>query len=196
MVSSRISAERKRVARGTESADHSLAVAGAAGLHHQERLGLVHVQPRAQPLLAYLEHVGAEIGQVAEQLGQRSPDDRAAGSGTPDSGRPRSGRAGAAWTAAAGRCCARRHGHHRGTEPRECSSRAATPRRSGCLHHLLGLISRMAAAERLLRSLSEEQRQQLAELMSTALDDAGLESEMARLADALRASGPIWTGRA
>jgi len=52
------------------------------------------------------------------------------------------------------------------------------------------LISRMAAAERLLRSLSEEQRQELAELMSNALNDAGLESEMARLADALRARRP------
>ena len=49
------------------------------------------------------------------------------------------------------------------------------------------LVSRMAAAERLLRSLSEEQRQELAGLMSNALGDAGLESEMARLADALRA---------
>ena len=64
------------------------------------------------------------------------------------------------------------------------------PRRSGRLNHLLGLISRMAVAERLLRSLSEEQRQELAELMSNALDDAGLESEMARLADALRARRP------
>src|SRR6516225_11875236 len=52
------------------------------------------------------------------------------------------------------------------------------------------LVSRMAAAERLLRSLSEEQRQELAQLMSNALDDAGLESEMARLADALRARRP------
>ena len=52
------------------------------------------------------------------------------------------------------------------------------------------LISRMAAAERLLRSLSEEQRQELAELMSNALGDAGLESEMAQLADALRARRP------
>jgi uncharacterized protein with von Willebrand factor type A (vWA) domain len=52
------------------------------------------------------------------------------------------------------------------------------------------LVSRMAAAERLLRSLSDEQRQELAELMSNALDDAGLESEMARLADALRARRP------
>jgi uncharacterized protein with von Willebrand factor type A (vWA) domain len=52
------------------------------------------------------------------------------------------------------------------------------------------LISRMAAAERLLRSLSEEQRQELAELMANALGDAGLESEMAQLADALRARRP------
>jgi uncharacterized protein with von Willebrand factor type A (vWA) domain len=52
------------------------------------------------------------------------------------------------------------------------------------------LVSRMAAAERLLRSLSEEQRQELAGLMSDALGDAGLESEMARLADALRARRP------
>jgi uncharacterized protein with von Willebrand factor type A (vWA) domain len=52
------------------------------------------------------------------------------------------------------------------------------------------LISRMAAAERLLRSLSEEQRRELAELMSNALGDAGLESEMAQLADALRARRP------
>src|SRR5579863_3869983 len=52
------------------------------------------------------------------------------------------------------------------------------------------LISRMAAAERLLRSLSEEQRAELAELMSNALGDAGLESEMARLADALRSRRP------
>jgi uncharacterized protein with von Willebrand factor type A (vWA) domain len=52
------------------------------------------------------------------------------------------------------------------------------------------LISRMAAAERLLRSLSEEQRRELAELMANALDDAGLASEMAQLADALRARRP------
>jgi uncharacterized protein with von Willebrand factor type A (vWA) domain len=52
------------------------------------------------------------------------------------------------------------------------------------------LVSRMAAAERLLRSLSEEQRRELAELMADALGDAGLESEMARLADALRARRP------
>ena len=52
------------------------------------------------------------------------------------------------------------------------------------------LISRMAAAERLLRSLSPEQREELAGLMASALDDAGLAAEMARLADALRARRP------
>ncbi|MBV9206880.1 MAG: hypothetical protein JO037_16150, partial [Actinobacteria bacterium] len=52
------------------------------------------------------------------------------------------------------------------------------------------LISRMAAAERLLRSLSPEQREELANLMASALDDAGLAAEMARLADALRARRP------
>ncbi len=52
------------------------------------------------------------------------------------------------------------------------------------------LISRMAAAEQLLRSLSPEQREELAGLMASALDDAGLAAEMARLADALRARRP------
>ncbi len=52
------------------------------------------------------------------------------------------------------------------------------------------LIRRMAAAERLVRSLSDEQREELAGLMASALDDAGLAAEMARLADALRARRP------
>jgi uncharacterized protein with von Willebrand factor type A (vWA) domain len=52
------------------------------------------------------------------------------------------------------------------------------------------LVNRMAAAERLLRSLSPEQREELANLMSQALDDAGLAAEMAALADALRARRP------
>src|SRR6266568_3843061 len=52
------------------------------------------------------------------------------------------------------------------------------------------LVRRMAAAERLLRSLSDEQREELAGLMASALDDAGLAAEMARLADALRARRP------
>jgi uncharacterized protein with von Willebrand factor type A (vWA) domain len=52
------------------------------------------------------------------------------------------------------------------------------------------LISRMAAAERLLRSLSQEQREELAGLMASAMDDAGLAAEMAALADALRSRRP------
>jgi uncharacterized protein with von Willebrand factor type A (vWA) domain len=52
------------------------------------------------------------------------------------------------------------------------------------------LVSRMAAAERLLRSLTPEQREELAGLMASALDDAGLAAEMAGLADALRARRP------
>ncbi len=52
------------------------------------------------------------------------------------------------------------------------------------------LATRMAAAERLLRSLSPEQRAELAELMSNAMQDAGLANEMAQLADALRSRRP------
>ena len=52
------------------------------------------------------------------------------------------------------------------------------------------LVSRMAAAERLLRSLSPEQREELAGLMAEALDDAGLAAEMAALADSLRSRRP------
>ncbi len=48
----------------------------------------------------------------------------------------------------------------------------------------------MAAAERLLRSLSDEQREELAQLMAQAMEDAGLAAEMARLADQLRSRRP------
>jgi uncharacterized protein with von Willebrand factor type A (vWA) domain len=65
------------------------------------------------------------------------------------------------------------------------------PDQPGSLEELLdSLISRMAAAEQLLRSLSPEQREELAGLMASALDDAGLAAEMARLADALRSRRP------
>jgi uncharacterized protein with von Willebrand factor type A (vWA) domain len=56
------------------------------------------------------------------------------------------------------------------------------------------LIRRMAASERLLASLSDEQRDELAGLMSQALDDAGLATEMARLSDALQARRPDMAG--
>ena len=52
------------------------------------------------------------------------------------------------------------------------------------------LASRQAAAQRMLSSLTPEQRQQLGQLMSQAMADADLASEMAQLADNLRALRP------
>jgi uncharacterized protein with von Willebrand factor type A (vWA) domain len=52
------------------------------------------------------------------------------------------------------------------------------------------LVRRMSAAQRLLDSLTDEQRDELAGLMSQALEDAGLAAEMSRLADSLRARRP------
>jgi uncharacterized protein with von Willebrand factor type A (vWA) domain len=52
------------------------------------------------------------------------------------------------------------------------------------------LVRRMMAAERLLASLSDEQREELANLMAQALEDAGLAAEMAALGDALRGRRP------
>jgi uncharacterized protein with von Willebrand factor type A (vWA) domain len=52
------------------------------------------------------------------------------------------------------------------------------------------LARRQAAAQRMMASLSPEQREQLAQLMSQALADADLASEMAQLADNLRALRP------
>jgi uncharacterized protein with von Willebrand factor type A (vWA) domain len=52
------------------------------------------------------------------------------------------------------------------------------------------LVRRMAAAQRLLNSLTDDQRDELAGLMAQALEDAGLAAEMSRLADALRARRP------
>jgi uncharacterized protein with von Willebrand factor type A (vWA) domain len=52
------------------------------------------------------------------------------------------------------------------------------------------LVRRMAAAQRLLNSLTDEQRDELAGLMAQALEDAGLAAEMSRLADALRSRRP------
>src|SRR6266699_570965 len=48
----------------------------------------------------------------------------------------------------------------------------------------------MSAAQRLLGSLTESQREELSGLMSQTLEDAGLAAEMARLADALRSRRP------
>jgi uncharacterized protein with von Willebrand factor type A (vWA) domain len=52
------------------------------------------------------------------------------------------------------------------------------------------LVRRMSAAQRLLDSLTDAQRDELAGLMAEALDDAGLAAEMARLGDSLRARRP------
>ncbi len=52
------------------------------------------------------------------------------------------------------------------------------------------LVRRMSAAQRLLGSLTESQREELSGLMSATLEDAGLAAEMARLADALRSRRP------
>ena len=59
------------------------------------------------------------------------------------------------------------------------------------------LVRRMAAAQRLLNSLTDEQREELAGLIQQAMNDAGLAEEMARLADALRARRPDvdWDGQ-
>lgn len=59
------------------------------------------------------------------------------------------------------------------------------------------LARRAAAAERMLASMSPEQRQELAELMAQAMAGAGLGDELGRLSDQLRARRPDldWSGR-
>ena len=52
------------------------------------------------------------------------------------------------------------------------------------------LARRAAAAAKLMRSLSPEQRQELSDLMSTAMEDLGLQAEMSRLQSALQAARP------
>ncbi|MEO3937759.1 hypothetical protein V3N99_13525 [Dermatophilaceae bacterium Soc4.6] len=58
------------------------------------------------------------------------------------------------------------------------------------------LARRQAAAQRMMESLSAQQRDELAQLMQQALQDAGLEAEMGALSDNLRALRPgMFTGR-
>lgn len=59
------------------------------------------------------------------------------------------------------------------------------------------LARRAAAAQRLLESLSPQQREELAGLMAAALDDMDLAREMAQLSSALQARRPDldWSGR-
>jgi uncharacterized protein with von Willebrand factor type A (vWA) domain len=52
------------------------------------------------------------------------------------------------------------------------------------------LARRAAAAERLMNSLTREQRQELGELMDQAMSDLDLAAQMAQLSDALRAARP------
>ncbi|MBA9003606.1 MULTISPECIES: hypothetical protein [Thermomonospora] len=59
------------------------------------------------------------------------------------------------------------------------------------LEELVDSLARRAAAmDRLMASLSPEQREELAALMAQAMEDAGLAMEMTRLGDALRARRP------
>jgi len=65
------------------------------------------------------------------------------------------------------------------------------PDRPANLEELVDQLARRAmAAQRLMSSLSADQRDELAGLMDQALSDAGLATEMARLAVALRARRP------
>ncbi|MDQ2782965.1 MAG: hypothetical protein M3Y26_10600 [Actinomycetota bacterium] len=57
------------------------------------------------------------------------------------------------------------------------------------------LARRQAAADRMMRSLSREQREELAGLMQQAMQDMGLEMEMTQLGDNLRSLRPGMFGR-
>src|SRR6185437_4375585 len=66
------------------------------------------------------------------------------------------------------------------------------------LEELVDSLARRAAAmERMLASMTPEQRDELAALMAQAMEDMGLASEMSQLNDALRTRRPDldWTGR-
>ncbi|HVQ89780.1 MAG TPA: hypothetical protein VMU51_01980 [Mycobacteriales bacterium] len=72
------------------------------------------------------------------------------------------------------------------------------PEQPSTLEELVDALARRAAAQqRLLDSLSAEQRQELADLMAGALGDAGLASELDRLQRQLRSARPDlrWGGR-
>jgi len=72
------------------------------------------------------------------------------------------------------------------------------PEQPSTLEELVDALARRAAAQqRLLDSLTDEQRQELADLMAGALGDAGLATELDRLQRQLRAARPDlrWGGR-
>ncbi|OHV37836.1 MULTISPECIES: vWA domain-containing protein [Pseudofrankia] len=65
------------------------------------------------------------------------------------------------------------------------------PEQPGNLEELVDTLARRsAAAARLLAGLSPKQRQELAELMASAVQDMGLADELSQLGDALRAARP------
>ncbi len=74
------------------------------------------------------------------------------------------------------------------------------PENPGDLEELVdSLVRRAIAAQRLLGSLTDGQRDELAALMEQTLQDAGLAAEMSRLSDALRSRRPemdqaAWSG--
>jgi uncharacterized protein with von Willebrand factor type A (vWA) domain len=73
------------------------------------------------------------------------------------------------------------------------------PENPANLEELVDSLARRAAAmERMLASMTPEQRDELAALMAQAMEDMGLASEMARLNEALRQRRPDldWNGRA
>ena len=72
------------------------------------------------------------------------------------------------------------------------------PENPESIEQLLDQLARQAAAmQRMLESMTPEQREELAELMADALGDMDLASEMGRLTDNLRAMRPDlpWSGR-
>ena len=72
------------------------------------------------------------------------------------------------------------------------------PDKPESMEQLLDQLARQAAAmQRMMESLSAEQRQELGELMAQAMNDMDLASEMGRLGDSLRALRPDlpWSGR-
>jgi uncharacterized protein with von Willebrand factor type A (vWA) domain len=65
------------------------------------------------------------------------------------------------------------------------------PEKPGSIDELIDALARRAAAgERLMNSLSPQQREELAQLIAQALGNAGLADEMARLTENLRALRP------
>ena len=118
------SAEHQVVPRAPERLLDVLAVLRAPGLDLEDHLHLVHPQARRQPLVADLEHVGAEPGEQREQRRRASPGSRGRGSGSRGTARRRTARAAAAWTAAADRCCRRR------APPRPAARSRRAPRAS------------------------------------------------------------------